>query len=553
MFEFSKSVFGGEFPYVGTFGEMPPQEGMPPLPDQMKDQIMHISLPISRETVLMGSDAGGEWSPKEKGGGAITYPVFITNDSHFYAVFITHLLYICPEYITWSMIFNRKALFKLMKWKESPGRKPLLIRGARQVGKSTLIRQFAAEFTHFIELNLEKDQYRRLFEEVDSVSYLMDAIYLITRIPKTDKPTLLFLDEIQESPKAIQQLRYFYEELPHLYVVAAGSLLEFVLKKVASFPVGRVEQMVLHPFDFEEFLMAEGNQQALTELNTIPCHGFGYQSMTEQFHNYTIVGGMPEAIKQYVTDHSFANIGGIYDALWQGYKDDAEKYASNQTERKIIRHVIDSSPNEKDRISFEGFGNSVYRSREIGKALRALDLARVVRLVYPSTSLTPPMNEDLKKRPRLQFLDTGLLNHALNIQAEMIGVNDLHLVCKGRIIQHMVIQELQSQHDSTLYKPHFWVREKAKSSAEVDLVYHYKQYLIPIEIKSGEQGKLRSLHQFMESCGHPYAVRLLANRFSVENVKTPSGIPYLLMNLPYYLGTKLPQYIEWFIHNYRTI
>ena len=259
---------------------------------------------------------------------------------------------------------------------------------------------------------------------------------------------------------------------------------------------------------------------------------------------------MPEAIKQYITDQSFANLGAIYDALWQGYKDDAEKYASNQTERKIIRHVIDSSPNEKDRVSFEGFGNSAYRSREIGEALRSLDLARVMRLIYPATAVTPPINEDLKKRPRLQFLDTGLLNYALNIQAEMIGVNDLYSVYKGRIIQHMVIQELQAQHDSTLYKPRFWVREKSKSSAEVDLLYPYKQFLIPVEIKSGEQGKLRSLHQFMEKCGHHYAVRLLANRFSVEHVKTPSGVPYLLMNLPYYLGTKIPQYIEWFIHNY---
>ena len=177
------------------------------------------------------------------------------------------------------MIFNRKATSKLLKWKESSGRKPLLIRGARQVGKSTLVRQFAAEFTHFIELNLEKEQHRRLFEQTDQVRYLMDAIYLTTQIPKTDKPTLLFLDEIQESPKAIQQLRYFYEELPHIYVVAAGSLLEFALKKVASFPVGRIEQIVLHPFDFEEFLMAQDHKQALEELNTIPCRDFGYQSM----------------------------------------------------------------------------------------------------------------------------------------------------------------------------------------------------------------------------------------------------------------------------------
>lgn len=363
-------------------------------------------------------------------------------------------------------------------------------------------------------------------------------------------PTLLFLDEIQESPKAIQQLRYFYEELPHIHVVAAGSLLEFALKKVPSFPVGRVEQMVLHPFDFEEYLMAQDHHRMVDELHVIPYHDYGYQSIMDQFHKYAIIGGMPEAIKQFITDQSLAALGGVYDALWQGYQDDAEKYASNQTERKILRHIINSAPHEKDRICFEGFGHSAYRSREAGEAFRALDLARIIRLMYPSTAINPPLNEDLKKRPRLQFLDTGILNHALNIQAELIGVTDMHTVLKGRIIQHLVIQELQAQHDSTFYRPHFWVREKAKSNAEVDLLYQYKKYLIPIEIKSGPQGKLRSLHQFMELCGHPYAVKLLANRFSVERVKTPSGHPYLLMNLPYFLGVKIPQYVEWFIRHY---
>lgn len=450
------------------------------------------------------------------------------------------------------MSFERKAYHKLLKWKDIPERKPLLILGARQVGKSTLIRQFATEFTHFIELNLEKEHHRRLFEQIDHVKHLMDAIFLNMRIPNTGQSTLLFLDEIQESPKAIQQLRYFYEELPHIHVVAAGSLLECALKKVPSFPVGRIEQMVLHPFDFEEFLMALGDRQALEEMNMIPCRDMAYSTLMNLFHQYSIVGGMPEAIKQYITDQSFANLGRIYDALWQGFKDDAEKYASNQTERKIIRHVIDSAPNEKERVSFEGFGNSTYRSREIGEALRALDLARVMRLVYPATSVAPPLNTDLKKRPRLQFLDTGLLCHALSIQAEMIGVPDLFSVWRGRIIHHLVVQELQAHYDSTSYKPHFWVREKAKSSAEVDLLCLYKQFLIPIEIKSGEQGKLRSLHQFMERCGHPFAVRLLANYFSVEKVKTPSGIPFLLMNLPYYLGTRIPQYIEWFVQHQNT-
>lgn len=477
----------------------------------------------------------------------ICYPELITNILKLCAEYVTIIVYICTEHITHIMIFERKAYKKLLIWKDSQTRKPLILRGGRQVGKSTLIRQFASEFPNFIEINLEKEKNRRLFEEMDVVKYVMDAIYLSTKTINTDQPTLLFLDEIQESPKAIQLLRYFHEELPQIYVIAAGSLLEFALKKVASFPVGRVEQMVLHPFDFEEFLMASKHQKAIEELNTIPCRDFAYETLMDLFHNYTIIGGMPEIVKQFILDKSMANLGSLYAALWQSYKDDAEKYASNPTERKTLRHVINTASSEMDRISFEGFGNSVYKSREVGEALRSLDSARVIRLIYPATAIAPPINEDKKKRPRLQFLDTGLLNHSLNIQAEMIGIRDMHAIYKGRIIQHIVSQELQAQHDSASFKTHFWVREKAKSTAEIDLLYQYKQFLIPIEIKSGKKGRLRSLHQFMDKCNHPYAVRLLANRFSVEKVKTPKGNPFLLLNLPYYLGTKIPQYIEWFI------
>jgi hypothetical protein len=152
------------------------------------------------------------------------------------------------------------------------------------------------------------------------------------------------------------------------------------------------------------------------------------------------------------------------------------------------------------------------------------------------------MNEDIKKRPRLQFVDTGLLNYILGIQAEMIGLDDLTDYHQGRIIQHLATQEVMAQVSMSLYKPRFWVREKKGSSAEVDLLYQQDKYLIPVEIKSGKQGKLRSLHQYMEETNHPYAIRLLGNNFSIEEVKTPSGKPFFLMNLPYFASSKIPEY-----------
>lgn len=450
-----------------------------------------------------------------------------------------------------DMIFYRKLYSQLVTWKKSVDRKPLVIRGARQVGKSTLIKEFGKEFKYFINLNLETKQDKKLFTRLDKASDIINAVFISKGIPYTDEPTMIFLDEIQESPEAIKMLRYFYEEFPDLYIIAAGSLLEFALGKVTSFPVGRIRQLVLHPLDFEEFLMAAGRNDLLKELENIPVNKYAHDAVLDLFHDYAIIGGMPEVVKRYISEETMINLREVYSNLWQSYRDDVEKYASNPTERKIIRHIIDTAPFEKDRITMNGFGNSSYRSREVGEALRALDLARIIQLIYPATAVKPPVVPNLARKPRLQFVDTGILNFSIGHQDEMIGLNDLNDFHRGKIIQHLVLQQVQAQNSSPLFKPLFWVREKSNSNAEVDLIIHSGKYLIPVEIKSGSHGTLRSLHQFLQQAGHKYGIRLLANEFSVEPVKTPSGVPYYLMNLPYYASTRLSEYIKWFLGNYR--
>ena len=447
------------------------------------------------------------------------------------------------------MNIHRKAYHKLLAWKESTDRKPLLLRGARQVGKTYLVRQFANEFPNYLELNMEREADRNLFK-IDDVEKILNAAYLLKGVSPSNKPTLLFIDEIQESPKAIQMLRYFYEEKPDLYVVAAGSLLEFALRKVPSFPVGRIEYLYLYPLNFEEYLGAIQHSGAIDALQNIPIPDYAHDVLLGLFHDYAIIGGMPEVVNKYVQHKNIAALTKIYNRLWQSFKDDVEKYAKNEEDKKIIRHVIETAPNEIDRIKFEGFGNSNYRSREVGEALRALDLAKIIQLIYPTTSLSPPIISDLKKRPRLQFMDTGMLNQILLLQGEMITINDLHNIYRGKIIEHLVCQELISIHEEQFYKPHFWVREQKDSNSQVDLVYRHGKYLVPIEVKSGKQGKLRSLHQFVERTNHPYAVRIYAGDFNIEEARTPGGVPYLLMDLPYYLGTKIPRYLDYLITNF---
>jgi len=179
-----------------------------------------------------------------------------------------------------------------------------------------------------------------------------------------------------------------------------------------------------------------------------------------------------------------------------------------------------------------------------------LHQAKIIQLIYPTKVVEVPIIPDFKKSPRLQFLDTGILNYILGISDQMLLLNDLSQSYKGAIIPHIITQEILSIQSKKSDLPHFWVREKKQSSSEVDMVYAVDGKVIPIEIKSGSTGTLKSLHQFVERTNHPYAVRIYAGEFEVITTKTPNGVPYLLMNLPYYLGTMLPEYLNYFIKNH---
>lgn len=447
-------------------------------------------------------------------------------------------------------MLRRHPLNRLLEWKSSDERKPLLIRGARQVGKTTLVRDFAEHYINYLELNLERSAERALFE-TDEVDVILGSAFLQKKVTQKAGETLLFIDEIQESPEAIRLLRYFYEDRPDIHVIAAGSLLEFALDKVPSFPVGRIDYLYLHPLNFQEYLLGVDHEQALNALNEMPIKSYAHSVLMKQFNDYALIGGMPEALWNYIQKGDLVRLRKTYNKLWQSYKDDVEKYGKNTNLKSIIRHVIDSAPHETRRVTFQNFGNSNYRSREVGEALRALHLAQVIRLLYPTTGVKPPAPTDYRKKPRLQFLDTGMLNQILLLQSEILTIKDLSEVHAGFIVEHLVVQELISTYTETAYIPNFWVREKKDSQAEVDLVFQHNNYLIPIEIKSGKQGKLKSLHQFVDQAEHPYAIRVYGGKFCVEQHTTPMGkTPYLLMNLPYYLGTKIPQYVAYFVQNY---
>lgn len=450
------------------------------------------------------------------------------------------------------MNIDRHVFSDLLKWKSSSDRKPLILRGARQVGKTTLIHQFAKSYKNRVLLNLEIAEDRRFFTDFENVHTIVEALFISHNITPAEKgDTIIFIDEIQETPEAISMLRYFYEMEPEIHVIAAGSLLEHTMRKIKSFPVGRVSMLYMFPINFPEFLSAIKKTNAMEELNTVPIREVAHKTLLDLFNRYAIIGGMPEVVRKYVETNNIADLPSIYESIWETYKEDVVKYAANNSEARIIRHIMSTAHLGLDaRIKFQNFGNSNYRSREVGEAFRNLDDAKVIQLIYPTTDTSPPILPDLKKSPRLQFLDTGLINHELNIQAEMLAMEDLNNAYKGAVIPHLVAQELMSLNTSKSVKPIFWVREKNQSSAEVDLLVQFNKMVIPIEIKSGKEGKLKSLHQFIEVAPHPYAVRMYAGKFSIEEHSTRSGKKYFLMNIPYYLSTKLTEYLSYFVTNF---
>ena len=444
-------------------------------------------------------------------------------------------------------MFPRNIVQELRQWAVKKDRKPLILRGARQVGKTTAVDIFSKDFDQYLYLNLEKKEAAEIFNYNLSTEDLIQAIYLFKDISPSKGKTLIFIDEIQNSPQAIAQMRYFYESAKELHVIAAGSLFEVMARDShTSFPVGRVEYMFMYPLMFEEFLVATGEEQALKYFNNIPLPEFSFSKLHKLFHKYVLIGGMPEVVKAYIEKKDISSLTPIYQGLLTSYLDDVSKYARNKTMVQVIRHAVESAPLEAGRrIKFHGFGNSNYRSREMGEALRTLERAMLIYLLYPSTVTEPPIRPDLRKSPKLQFLDTGLINYFAGLQKFFFKMEDLHSFYQGILAEHIVGQELLAVDMRTSRKLSFWVREKKQSNAIVDYIIQSGQYLIPIEVKAGKTGSLRSLHQFVERSAHPFAVRL--NAGPVEKVKavTPNGKQYDLLSLPYFLSAKLQNYIEW--------
>ena len=441
-------------------------------------------------------------------------------------------------------MFRRNIISKLEAWKQDERHKPLILRGARQVGKTTVVNEFGSLFDNYLYFNLERNENVKLFEMEIPLDDLVNMLFASLGKPQQKGTTLIFIDEIQNSPKTIALLRYFYEQRPDLYVIAAGSLLENLVDVKVSFPVGRVQYLALRPCSYYEFLGALGKNNLLTILSqkaeyTVAFH----EQLMHLFNQYTIIGGMPEAVQQYADTQDIVAIEDIYETLVQAYKDDSEKYVRGNKLTDVVRFILSYGwAFSGDTLSLGNFANSGYKSREVGEAFRLLEKAMLLELVYPMSSTQMPIIPETKRMPKLIWFDTGLVNYQAGIRREIIGSTEMVDSWRGHIAEQITAQELLTMEDRVGQHRSFWA--KPNNGAEVDFVFVHNSKLYPIEVKSGTNAHLRSLQSFMDNSDIDIAIRIWSRPYSADRVKTPKGKVFRLINLPFYLIGRLHQVLD---------
>ncbi len=443
--------------------------------------------------------------------------------------------------------FRRDIIDRLIQWKNSPLRKPLVLRGARQVGKTTVVNQFASEFDNYLYINLEDPMNCALFRQETDVNNLIINLFAIKGLTRKPGTTLIFIDEIQNCPEAMALLRYFYEQLPDIHVIAAGSLLERLLDSKVSFPVGRVEYLAMRPCSFREFLSAVGEEPLRRRIEKDPEASVAFhQRLLTLFNRYSLIGGMPEIIRAFVMTSDIIALSPLYSSLIEGYKDDSEKYASTRIEKEVLRHILSAGWSKAgETIRLTRFADSDYRAREVGEGFRLLEKAMLLELAYPTKTTSIPALPDLSRAPKLLWLDCGLVCYASGIQTEVLNSPDILDVWRGRFAEQIVGQELLTLDNEIQSRRLFWIRDKKGSTAEVDFILKFKGSLIPIEVKSGHNSHLRSLHSFINQSGKcDVAVRIWSEPLSVNELTTTTGRPFKLINLPFYLIGQLPAILE---------
>lgn len=427
----------------------------------------------------------------------------------------------------------------LSQWVKQVSRLPLLLRGARQIGKTFTIRQLAqTHFKNLVEINFELEPfYADCFKSLQPQT-IINLIMDLSRQKIIAGETLLFFDEIQECPRAIMALRYFKELMPELHVVGAGSLLEFVLNETDfRMPVGRVQYMHMHPLSFREYLCAMGYERLHDQLSAVsldkPLDKIIHEKLLALVREYMFIGGMPDAIKTYIDTQDFSAVQYKQTVLLNTYRNDFGKY-SKHIHHKFLQKVFDMTPLlVGQQVKYNKIDDAML-SRDLKEAILNLNHAGVIRSVYSSSASGLPLKALINdKKFKLLFLDVGLLIRATQVSAHQLFNENLHLIHQGGISEQLVGQELLVYQDCLLEPElHYWSRDVVGSQAELDYLVTQNSQILPIEVKAGSTGSLKSLHQFMKEKNSSLGIRIS---------EIPLTCQQNILTIPFYLIGELPR------------
>lgn len=449
---------------------------------------------------------------------------------------------------------QRQQLQFLTRWLHNKNRKPLIIRGARQVGKSTLVQLFAAQQgMTLMTANLERYPTLASTFASNDPEQILQQIEALPRMPAVNESALLFLDELQAVPEAIPALRYFYEDHPQLPLVCAGSLLEFVLAAHQfSMPVGRVQYLHMGPMTFSEFLLALGEDklyQVVTEYQ--PSDEIGevaHQRLLQLLRSYYFVGGMPEAVAAFAETRSYQSVSDVHNSIIETYRDDFPKYGKNRDQNRMLDVFNFAARNVGVKVKYSNISRED-QSAVLKKDLELLCMARVISKVVHSHCSGLPLQASLEEKVyKLLFLDVGLMNAICGLNWRTLSqFDDVKLVNEGAIAEQFVGQHLQALlAESPNRELTYWLREGRSANAELDFVVALEGQIIPVEVKAGASGSMKSLHQFMAEKQAPFAVRFDAGLPAVSTVNAVvnsdnqrKDVSYTLVSLPLYLVERL--------------
>ncbi len=410
---------------------------------------------------------------------------------------------------------------ELLTWKNETGRKPLLLRGARQVGKSSAVRNLSKHFTYFIELNFDENPgLSKLFDNNQSVEDVCELISIYSKTPVVAGETLLFFDEIQSCIPAISMLRYFYEKKPDLHVIAAGSLLEFAMMKIPSYAVGRVRSMFLFPFSFSEFLNALGEDVLvkLIEKSDLkkPINELIHQKIIHYLRRFLIIGGMPEAVSVYKETGDLLKVQNILNDLIISFQEDFSKYKKKIRTASITEVLYAVIQQVGNKFTYS-YPNSTQNNNQVKEILALLQKAGlIIPVTHTSANGIPLGAETNPKKRKFLVLDTGIYQRALGLDlTRLFNEDPSGFANRGSIAE--LHAGLEIVKNSTCYsKPelYYWQRDARNSQAEVDYIVQKQDEIIPIEIKAGTKGAMQSLYIFLKEKNIKKGIRCSLENFS---------------------------------------